>query len=611
LNKYRCSLFLQLYPGTEAVDFYLAKALTEALGSIGNKLLFFSIVATNSVLRDGHSCLKLNDWAGRCHWRSTLLNNKEGAASENSNESGYVFPDTESWINALSCCGLDAQAGQPLVFENERLYLRRYWQFETELANHILVRQGARHQLNIPKAKEVLDILFPPIEGLDWQKIATANALGSDFSIIAGGPGTGKTTTVTKLLLALLMLADHPLRIKMAAPTGKAAQRLAESIRGAKLRLLQDARVDPEKIAQIPEATHTLHRLLGVQANSYRFQYCEENRLELDMVLVDEVSMVDLPLMTRLFRALPDHARVVMLGDADQLPSVAAGSVMADLVPVKYQYSHSVNKQLAALTSETIPILPDVKTVDYLTRLVKSYRFRTEGGIGNLARQVIKGQAAASWNQLQAGNEELTLVNSDLLTPWLRQQVVPYFDSLFTEQDPRAAFRLLDQFRVLTATRVGECGAISINQQVEDYFRDKGKIRTQSGFYHGRPLMVTANYYEWNLFNGDVGLLWHHEGRLRAVFLGSEGELRWFLPSQLPAFETVFAMTIHKTQGSEFARIALVIPDQISRIVTRELLYTGITRAKKHLTVWSSESSWKQGVKEKVTRASGLRDRLG
>jgi len=611
--------FLRQCPGAQAVDFFLAVQLTATLGHAGDALLFHSIAGVSTALRDGHTCLLLDGWAGGRQWSAT-------EAGVDASAGGYQFPPVEAWASHLASLGLDDDGAYPLVFENRRLYLRRYWQFEEELAGAVNRRCRDAVTVDEVRARQLLDALFgsdggatpagdrqrqgslweEPEPPVDWARVAVANALGRCFSIIAGGPGTGKTTTVTRLLAALIALSERAPVIKMAAPTGKAAQRLTESVQGARLRLEQAGVLPAAILAAIPAEACTLHRLLGVVPNRSAYRYHEDNPLALDILLVDEVSMVDLPMMARLFRALPERARVIFLGDAAQLPSVAAGSVLANLVPARHVgYSPEAAANLARLTGYRIPEAGKV-AADYLTVLRKSYRFTDSGGIGKLARQVITGDGEGSWHHLVPGDGEASVVSGRDFDDWLSRTAAEHYGPVFSADSVEQAFAALNRFRILAATRVGPKGVDAINRQVEGCLRSLGHVVSRDPYYKGRPLMVTENHYGLRLFNGDVGLMWERDGKLRAAFPDADGGIRWFAAGQLPRVDTVYAMTIHKTQGSEYDRVAMVMPDQYNPVLTRELVYTGITRARNCIEVWGGKAMWLRGVSQKVARYSGL-----
>ena len=593
--------FVQDYPGVTEIDFYLARSVTQALGKVDDQLLFFTIVACSQSLREGHSCLQLSDWAGDSYWQiETTLNE---------NASGFQFPGEPEWCQHLNSLSISPAAGHPVVYENNRFYLRRYWLFEDELANAIkrFTRTLAFDQA---KAVSTLALLFNSDEAIDWQMVSAANALDKQFSIVTGGPGTGKTTTVTKLLITLCEVFETPFNIKMVAPTGKAAQRLTESIQSAKNTLQGINGLSETSLSSVPQEATTIHRLLGVIPNHYEFRYNQKNKLTLDILLVDEASMVDLPLMARLFRALPEHARVIFLGDSNQLPSVAAGSVLADIAPVPHPgYSPANVKLMKALTRYNLPESSD-SSIDYLTTLTKSYRFKEDGGIGRLAKSIIEGQANNSWAQLNQPDIEVSLCSEPSFSTWLNKLVASSYLTLHKQEDAGAALSQFSTFRILAATRVGDKGVDAINIAIDRYIKRTMGLPANALSYHACPVLITENNYECGLYNGDIGIIWKYEGRLQAAFPDASGGLSWFSLSRLPKYELVYAMTIHKTQGSEFNALALVLPDYISPILSRELLYTGITRARASLEINSSKRIWLSAVKKKVSRNSGLYNKL-
>ena len=717
--------------------------------------LYHLFLALSASLRSGHSCLPLTEVSSQ-HWGKGFAvsskdsdikstDNKENTvhqeASGNSNETlneplselshpGFIFSSLTQLQDMLSEVNIQPSDQQLVVLEHDKLYMRRYFQFETDLGKAIHGRLLQECQYDDDNIRECIEALFPTRDDskndeassenkdielleIDWQKVAVANAINKNFSVIAGGPGTGKTYTVTKLLAALVNLEQvrleksngesyreqgtPVLNIALVAPTGKAAQRLSESIVDAIAGF--KGLIDDKVLADIPTQAQTLHRLLGVIPNSPNFRHHENNRLSYDIVLIDEVSMVDLPLMTRVFRALKDTTKVILLGDADQLPSVAAGSVLADIAPRPHGgYSHNNEKYLTdvcqltpnqltkyfsnSLTSTSSSIKSSVDnklSVDYLSFLVKSRRFDGKGGIGLIANAVINGNAKASWKLLtdSKGNgqsitqaskqkaeqdtildeatqeKQLSLAQGELIN-WLAPLVKQYYKPIEFCTNVSDAFALLSQFRVLCATRQGDYGVENINEVIKGYLGKSNALHLprqqgKNNLYHGQPIMINENDYRLGLYNGDVGIIWNvidQEGQehLMACFEGaledskesgeegSEGTqqskqltqskpiIRQIMPSRLPNFESVYAMTIHKTQGSEFTHVAMVLSqaqsdqqnDLISKqqsgskLLSRELLYTGITRAKKQLTIAANQRVWQQGVTGQVKRHSGL-----
>ena len=616
------------------IDYFFAKETCAALLDLDKKngvlshhlqVFFHVFICLSQSLRAGHSCLPL----------STIANQIMGYQSDEQGivtHHGFNFPALEvidNHFNGDHSINIASPDNALIVYHQHALYLRRYFEFECELSHYISDKLAAV-KLS-PKAYDNINrsigLLFPTKpsdqadQAVDWQKIAVANAINKNFSIIAGGPGTGKTYTVIKLLAAILMLTDDQrLRIALVAPTGKAAQRLSDSI----VKAVTGFRgiIDDPILNLIPTTTYTIHRLLGVIANSPNFRHHKDNQLSLDVLLIDEVSMVDLALMTRLFRALPKHCKVIMLGDADQLPSVAAGSVLTDIAPRPHPgYSPKNIRYLTEATSDDFIAKAEFKKLfkssaqpnnfaDHLVFLTKSRRFDGKGGIGLLANTVIAGNKKGSWQLLTEKNHsgQLTLLSSDI-DQWLSALVKEYFQPLFSCREIIDAFTLLAKFRLLCATRLGEFGVESLNEKVKNLLHAKGLITDINALYQTQPIMISENDYRLGLFNGDIGMLWlNDEGHLMAVFESSTDELKWIMPSRLPKFTTVYAMTIHKTQGSEFDHVAMVLPQKSdSRLLSRELLYTGITRAKSHLSIASSRNVWQQGVEGQVKRNSGLK----
>jgi exodeoxyribonuclease V alpha subunit len=674
----------------EAIDYFFAKEMLTALNvsddistqpltkvtpQLSTKLsitqvqiLSHALFALSVSLRAGHTCLPLTEIAEK-HWAVAF--DEQGQCSHQ----GFIFPDKDNLFNALTALNISADAHHPIVFENNSLYMRRYYQFEQTLAQEFKARLTQRSLTSVENISRVLQQLFPPVanqqaQAIDWQKIAVANAMNKNFTIIAGGPGTGKTYTVTKLLAALVMLntnnhtnnqananelSHNPaLEIALVAPTGKAAQRLSESIINAITGF--KALINDNVLAAIPTEAKTIHRLLGVIPNSPNFRHDQNNLLSCDVLLIDEVSMVDLPMMTRIFRALKTNAKIILLGDADQLPSVAVGSVLADIAPRPHSgYSPNNADYLAQVCQLDVQQLNDAFNQanqtqnkrtqthsDHLSFLVTSRRFDGDGGIGRLAAYVIKGDKSQSWQLLQTQSKskasQLALVDGDLST-WLSPLIKKYYQGISKCNNIDDAFALLAKFRILCVTRQGEFGVDAINLWVKEQLAVNAAQpwgQSQQN-YHGMPIMISENDYRLGLFNGDIGLLWRvssnasthsshnasdnvnshssssHSDHLMAFFeqpktADGETDYKTLLPSRLPKYDSVYAMTIHKTQGSEFAHVAMLLPKQSNNLLlSRELLYTGITRAKTQLTIASNKQTWQQGVISEVKRYSGLK----
>lgn len=520
------------------------------------------------------------------------------------------------WLQALAQSKLVAPgAGNtPLVLHDARLYLRRYWQYQQILDREIGLRlQPVRDSL--PDSLQAsLPALFGGGTGQpDWQKVACVLALRARFAIITGGPGTGKTTTLTKLLQLLIQLAadeqQRKLTIMLAAPTGKAAARVSESIGQA----LEHLSMPDEVRGQIPKKAGTLHRLLGSRPDSRRFQHHRHNPLLADIVIVDEASMIDLEMMASLLDALPATAQLILLGDKDQLASVEAGAVMGDLCRGAEQaaYDQSTLDWLAEHAGIALPPSdnPGSAINQQTVMLRHSHRFGSDSGIGQLSRAVNLGESILAQSILADKSRYPDLQHLLLTGPAdlrLKQLVAATGDSpgyghyqAVMRQRPSTAdayaqwgwevLQAFDRFRVLCAVRGGDWGVEGLNQRIEQWLFPGKK----SGlWYEGRPVMITRNDYNLGLMNGDIGIaLADADGKPRVVFPDPEnggGNIRWVSPMRLPDVETAFAMTVHKSQGSEFQHVALVLPETLGPVLTRELVYTGITRAKEKFTLLAS-----------------------
>ena len=663
-------------------------------------LLLLATAVLSQAEAQGHACLPLDalaaDAPGLLAWGTDAADAWALLVAR--------LPPPAAWPALLAASPLvgsgSDDAGQPLVLDlggpsmhaPPRLYLRRYWQCEQRLARQVLLRGQADADALLPDPARVrvwLDRLFPPAvvvaaaadasaQGItstalpppfDWQKAACAIALRGRLTVITGGPGTGKTYTAARLLALLLALADAPehLRIALAAPTGKAAARLRQAIDAALAGLRQRlGDVLPWGLLadQLAHA-RTLHGLLGARPDTRHLRHGPARPLEVDVVIVDEASMVHLEMMAALLDALPPTCRLVLLGDKDQLASVEAGAVLADLCQGAQagRYRPETAAWLAACTGQPLPALSeaagDAEGLDppadladangpplaqQTVMLRRSQRFG--GAIGRLARAVNAGDAAGAQALLQA--------DAGSAVAWLSQATPAAVAALAVdgrsgaEGGYRACLSLLaqrpphgaspaaraaradqlawvaallqgfEQFRVLCALREGDWGVAGLNRAIESRLAQAGLLRPQADWYEGRPVIVTRNDADLGVFNGDIGLALRAGGNAG----GDAGGLRvWFADgtalrsvstSRLPAVQTAFAMTVHKAQGSEFAHTVLVLPPETARGASRELIYTGITRARSALTLVSARPDLlAQGLARRTRRSSGLAGLLG
>lgn len=512
----------------------------------------------------------------------------------------------------------------PLILDsNSRLYFQRYWKYEQDLADVILEKASfAQPYFDEALLADGLRRLFQTSgkDGCNWQKVAAATAIRKKFCVISGGPGTGKTSTVVKIIALLLEQSNgRQFQIALAAPTGKAAARLNESIRFMKDKL--DCTNEIKDC--IPEEVCTIHRLLGSKRNSSKFNFSHENQLPFDVVIVDEASMIALPLMAMLVVALKKESQLILLGDKDQLASVEAGSVLGDICGGEGQepFTPEFCDYVARVSGEKIPaVLPETQLPPLANSLIvlkTNYRFSAVSGIGALGIAINSGDGNVALSQFSDAScpnvNWYDVPTPDRLKKELTKNILEGFSTYLMAKSPIEALKAFDGFRVLCSLRKGFYGIAAVNSYIEEILSENSLINTNSECYHGRPVMIIENNYDMQLYNGDIGIVFVDPllgGTPRVYFPASDGSLRSLSPSRLPIHETVYAMTIHKSQGSEFERILMLLPSTDTDILTRELIYTGITRAKSAVEVWGSKEVFVNAVSRRVERESGLKEIL-
>ncbi|AVC43873.1 exodeoxyribonuclease V subunit alpha [Francisella tularensis subsp. novicida] len=525
--------------------------------SKNENVLFHILIKLMHVYSHGHSCLKIAD-----------ISNKTIFASEQSNQSdakvGFKMPSSDKIASILDNLNYD---NLPIYFakQYDSLYIKRLWNYENEIANFIKLKIIQNTQKD-NRIEEVVDKLFEPAGEINWQKQAVIKSLNYNFSIISGGPGTGKTTTVAKLLLAIQMLNQNQQRIALLAPTGKAAQRMTESLNS-----VLSKRVDNDSYLGLSNLeAQTIHRFLGLRPNSTHVKYNEQSKAPFDIIIVDEASMLDMNIFIKLIRAVADNTKLILIGDTNQLPSVEAGSLLANFTHDKYG-----------------SITP------YTTLLIKNYR--SQQYINNLAASVLKGDVNIDSHQ----NENINFHSLRNLDTYLREYAKRY-SQLEKCRNYKEALTELNKFRILVANKNLEIGTDKLNQKIEKFMS-----KPIDSNYKGKPIMITQNSYSLGLFNGDVGIIWPDDtGKLRAYFDGKDAKA--FSLNMLPKYESVYAMTIHKTQGSEFDEIVIILPAEDNEALSKQLLYTAITRAKYKLTIISEQSSLRDIAQKDIKRNSNI-----
>jgi len=681
----------------------LVRALSEEQGERPHPLVLLLAALVSHQVGRGHVCVDLGHLlADAGH---TLSLPPEESVSKPFTDSGTGEPDQPKPAEVLAfvtlteclsileraCAVSDGSHTTPLVLNETRLYLRRFWRYEQRIADGIMQRLALPSALADPESgpaqtlTRALGQLFQSSEPVDYQKLACALAARNRFAVITGGPGTGKTTTVVNLLAAMQAVAGESLeragrkyRIRLAAPTGKAAARLNESIGGAVSRLPLAELPGNVDLTDIPTRVTTLHRLLGSRPDTRKFRHNRDNPLLVDILVIDEASMVDVDLMASVFDALPVNAQLILLGDKDQLASVDAGAVLGELCQraLKAHYTPETARWLAAMTGSQIPQSLVDETGQPMDQAVamlrKSYRFQEDSGIRAFAEAVNTNALDSVMLRLirEAAFDDVILLNSqsgkpdpeDTLDRVCRHAITGspeafrhagqgrevngkrlpppvgyrhYLERLqnhgLNENSPREdwdamAAQLLEafsDFQVLCALRKGPWGVEGLNDRIARQLLAEKLIPRAEGWYPGRPVLITGNDYNLGLMNGDIGITvsvpWDRteagEPRytLRVAFPSSEtpGGIRWISPSRLQQLETVYAMTVHKSQGSEFNHTCLVLPDRLSPVLTRELIYTGITRARNWFSlITGNQDVLRDAVGQQVVRASGLAERL-
>ncbi|WP_371194468.1 exodeoxyribonuclease V subunit alpha [Glaciecola sp. SC05] len=639
--------------GIEAIDYFFAQYMmslceaTPAYKSLSKEqvhLSFYSLLALSFAQRQGNSCLVVESLANKLMWsQSDKVSGSQGNAAI-----GYQFPDHSKLLDASLVWKAMFQSIEGIQFDGKRLYTQKFYEYERKFCEHLLHKisasednyqmlcaeldqqDGTQQDMHQTKTnlRDCLDKDWPALfaqtseaNSTDWQQLAVMNALVSKFAIISGGAGTGKTYTVSRLLLTLVRgLKLQPRRIGLIAPTGKAANRLASSL---KFELAQFAKLpefsDVNTLFSKVEV-QTVHRLLGIHPVDGRCKYDQHRLLPFDCIILDEASMVDLSLMHKLLRATDSRCKFVMVGDPNQLPSVEAGCLLADLVAsTAPELSRQSVNQLQALNPklrvniEHFSAQPASKN-QYLVSLQQGKR--SEKGVTALAEAVLGGDYAALVNTFEQTvafhNIAIDASHSEGLVKILTDSVLPQIAKTLSAQSIIEAWQALTEYACLTPNRRGYGGVEWVNAFIERALSQKFAWVESNQPYKGKPIMINQNDYSLGLFNGDVGIMWpDNKGELWAYFPAQEaGSFQAFSLYTLPAYDPVYAMTIHKTQGSEYAQVDIILPLQSAHYLSRELLYTGVTRAKKQIRIFTDEQTLKAAVRQKIERVSGIEEIL-
>lgn len=598
-----------------------------------DKNLEAAAYAVSLKLSEGHTCVNIEDFNAELEEQKSEDNSLKTIDLKSLLKSPFVSKDPDTI--------------QPFMLNDGHLYLQRYFSYETEIIDQInlLTTEGnknvAEQKAELLKHKAFILHLFSDHkvfdnatkeENINWQLIAALTAILSRFSIITGGPGTGKTTAVAKLL-AILYTIDPDVKVALAAPTGKAAARMKESLMSAVIRgkdgeeqLIRSLNIDMLSFDSLNAST--LHRLLGYRPGTHYFKHDAHSPLNYDVVIVDESSMIGASMMAKLLQAIKPSSRLIMLGDKDQLASVEAGSIFGDICLTQNEVMNTIspdNKQFfnrfikdksAQLSTHYVYKETAQNALqEHIVELKKSWRFKSTEGIGEFSHAVLHNtlndelihrEAPTSGQYVKVCQDYDALELNDLMEA---------YKAYIQEKDITLALAKMNRVRILCAVRSGHYGVKHYNELIASYLAKEGVLKPNTSFYENQPIMITKNDKEHHLFNGDIGLIRKEQAtdRYMAYFEDTESGMgyRALSTTYLTEYTTVFAMTIHKSQGSEFNHVGIVLPnDTNTPLLTRELIYTAITRAKEKAIIFSSDDVLKAGIAKQVERASGITKRF-
>jgi len=586
------------------LSYFFAQFIAQHSEQPIDSLLCLTAALVSQRNQDGDICINLNEYAHKIAFDLDTLDE----------EHKIKYPHVEQWIQEISAfsCVSSSFDQQPIIIDGQSVYLGKLWHFEHAIVEQIKKRVDIKPMINEALLEKGLHQLFDSkSQAIDWQKIAASMAVTQSFCVISGGPGTGKTSTLIKVL-ALLIEQQPNINIQLCAPTGKAAIRMLEAINSRKEAL----NLNPLIINQMPQTAKTIHRLLAYQQGIFRVN--QQSPLQVDCLVIDEASMIDLELMHHLLSALSDTCRLILLGDKDQLSSVDAGHVFSDICG-RWQtitFSNDYASQLAQLNKVSFESLDSAEKApsiaNAIAMLKTSFRFTDDSEIGQLAKLVNTGQGDAALRLIQQSQSELNLmpVINNELPKQLIDIALTHYAKVVEAKTIEQAIKAFEKFQLLCAVHKGPLGVEALNELISYRLLLRHKMGAVQQF-NGQPIMMTQNDYENHLFNGDIGLLWQTDQQFSAYFLQHDGSLKSYPLIGLTHYQTAWAMTVHKSQGSEYDDVLLVLPSQSSARLNRELIYTGITRAKSKFYLCSEPSVFVSSCLQKTLRTSNLSTKLG
>ncbi|QIV94127.1 exodeoxyribonuclease V subunit alpha [Allofrancisella frigidaquae] len=555
----------------QAIDYFLAKEISDFLNN-DNPDIFHLLIALSESYRQGHSCLDLIEIADQTLWSEP---------QQDTSKVGYKFESLAKLQQKIESLNL-ASKEYPIVYKFDCLYFRRLWLYENEIAEVVSSKLKLDlKNLDFEKAKKILKELFDKSETINYQKIAVANSLIRGFSIISGGPGTGKTTTIMKLLIALEYInSNTKLSIQILAPTGKATNRLIESLELDQLNVNTDIEI------------MTVHRFLGVRNNSSKLKYHKDNLADCDALIIDEASMLDIGLFVKILQAIKPSCKLILVGDVNQLPAVEVGNLLVEFTKIKSirDNLNETKKVIGQVTGYS-----DFELInECIIYLQKNYR--SNRVISEFANSIIN----ENYKNLYSESNIYGSINFHSLSKLdvvLSDFVHKYYIKLSKLKDVKKSFEILKSFRILLANKNTQIGVDNFNKKIVKLLGKK-----DTDYYDGKPIMITENNYTLDVFNGDVGLVYNQE----VYFENSNTGFKKINISLLPKHEIAYAMTIHKAQGSEFDEVMLILPQKANKILSNKLVYTGVTRAKLAVTIVSDKEIWEYAITNNPGRFSNI-----
>ncbi|QIV96435.1 DNA helicase/exodeoxyribonuclease V alpha subunit [Allofrancisella inopinata] len=555
----------------QAIDYFLAKEISDFLNN-DDADIFHLLIALSESYRQGHSCLDLAEIADQTLWSEP---------QQDTFKVGYKFESLAKLQQKIESLNL-ASKEYPIVYKFDCLYFRRLWLYEKEIAEVVSSKLKLDlKNLDFEKAKKILKELFDKSEAINYQKVAVANTLVRGFSIISGGPGTGKTTTIMKLLSVLEYInLNSKLNVRILAPTGKATNRLIESLELDQLNVKTDIEI------------MTVHRFLGVRNNSFKLKYHKNNLADCDALIIDEASMLDIGLFVKILQAIKPNCKLILVGDVNQLPAVEVGNLLVEFTKIKgvRDNLNETKKVISQLTGYC-----DFELInECIIYLQKNYR--SNKAISEFANSIINEnyQNLYPRSNIYGSINFYSLSKLDIV---LSDFVHKYYIKLSKLQDVKKSFEILKSFRILLANKNTQIGVDNFNKKIVKLLGKKG-----ADYYDGKPIMITENNYTLGVFNGDIGLVYNQE----VYFENSSTDFKKINISLLPKHEIAYAMTIHKTQGSEFDEVMLVLPQKANKILSNKLVYTGVTRAKLTVTIVSDKEIWEYATTNNPSRFSNI-----